>query len=91
MMGGSSTHFDFDIIKAFLAAFSPFPVGQQVILSDGRIGTVLSNTTNVLRPVIFVKNDDGTDEMIDLYNAFRYLTLSIKALDKSKIKLVEAD
>ncbi len=91
MMGGSNTHFDFGIIKAFLAAFSPFPVGQQVILSDGRIGTVLSNNTNVLRPVIFVKNNDGTEETIDLYNDFRYLKLSIKALDKSNMRFIEAD
>ena len=91
MMGGSNTHFDYDIIKAFLAAFTPFPVGQQVILSDGRIGTVLSNTTNVLRPVIMVRNADGSDEMIDLYNDFRYLTLSIQALDTSNMQLVEAD
>ncbi len=90
MMGGANTHFDYNIITAFLAAFTPFPVGQKVILSDGRIGEVVSNTTNVLRPVIKV-TEKGGSETIDLYNDFRYLTLSIKALDKRNMDLVEAD
>ncbi len=82
MMGGANTHFDYDIILAFLNAFAPFPVGSTVLLSDGRKATVVSNNTNVLRPVI--KTED--EETIDLYNDFKYLTLSIKALDKSEIK-----
>ena len=89
MMGGANTHFDYDIIMAFLAAFAPYPVGEKVILSDGRIGEVVSNNTNVLRPVIKVA-DGGKEEIIDLYNDFNYLTLSIKALDKRNMKLIEA-
>ena len=91
MMGGANTHFDFDIITAFLAAFAPYPVASRVILSDGRIGEVVSNTTNVLRPVIRVRNEKGGEEIIDLYNDFRYLTLSIKSLDKRGMELVEAE
>lgn len=75
MMGGSGTHFDYDIVVAFLAAFAPYPVGDKVELSDGRIATVVSNNTNVLRPVIKI---DGTGEIIDLYNDFKSLTLTIK-------------
>ncbi|MBO6301562.1 MAG: HD-GYP domain-containing protein [Ruminiclostridium sp.] len=86
MMGGANTHFDYDIILAFLNAFAPYPVGSKVMLSDGRTAKVISNNSNVLRPVI--KTMDG--ETIDLYNDFKYLTLSIKALDKSDIKQIEA-
>ena len=91
MMGGANTHFDYDIIMAFLNAFAPYPVGQKVLLSDERKAVVISNNTNVLRPVIRIINDDGSDgDTIDLYNNFKYLTLSIKSLDKSEMELVEA-
>ncbi len=77
MMGGSYTHFDYDIIVAFLAAFAPYPIGGKVLLNDGRRATVISTTANVLRPCIRVENSDGTTEDIDLYNDFNHLTLTI--------------
>ena len=86
MMGGANTHFDYDIILAFLNAFAPYPVGEKVQLSDGRTGTVISNNTNVLRPVIKVTDESGEEEIIDLYNNFKYLTLSIKALESDTVK-----
>ena len=82
MMGGANTHFDYDIIMAFLNAFAPYPVGEKVVLSDGRKAVVISNNTNVLRPVIKIETDDGDGDTIDLYNDFRYLTLSIKSVIK---------
>lgn len=77
MMGGSYTHFDYDIIIAFLATFAPYPKGGRVLLNDGRTATVISNNTNVLRPLIRVDNSDGTTVDIDLYNDFNYLSLAI--------------
>jgi len=77
MMGGSYTHFDYDIIIAFLATFAPYPVGGKVLLNDGRTATVVSNNTNVLRPVIRIENKDGSTEEIDLYNDFKHLSLAI--------------
>ena len=78
MMGGSYTHFDYEIILAFLAAFAPYPVGGMVLLSDGRKAIVKSNNANVLRPVVQVQNSNGgVVEEIDLYNDFKYLSLSI--------------
>lgn len=77
MMGGSYTHFDYDIIVAFLATFAPYPKGGRVLLNDGRKATVISNNTNVLRPLIRVDNSDGTTTDIDLYNDFNYLSLAI--------------
>ena len=86
MMGGANSHFDYDIIMAFLNAFAPYPVGENVLLSDGRKAVIVSNNTNVLRPVIKIVNANGSEgETIDLYNDFKYLTLSIKAVDKDGI------
>jgi len=79
MMGGSYTHFDYDVICAFLAAFAPYPVGGRVILNDGRYATVISNNSNVLRPVVLIENPDGSTEKIDLYNDFLHLSLAIAA------------
>ncbi|MBP3855653.1 MAG: HD-GYP domain-containing protein [Ruminiclostridium sp.] len=86
MMGGANTHFDYDIITAFLNAFAPYPVGEKVQLSDGRRAIVVSTTTNVLRPVIRITSEKGEGEVIDLYNDFKYLTLSIKALESDPVK-----
>ena len=82
MMGGANTHFDYDIIMAFLAAFAPYPVGDMVLLSDGSKAKVVSNNTNVLRPVVTVLTGENAGKTIDLYNDFKFLTLSIKCLDK---------
>lgn len=78
MMGGSYTHFDYDIILAFLATFAPYPKGSKVLLNDGRTAKVISNNTNVLRPLIRAENPDGTTEEIDLYNDFSHLSLAIE-------------
>ncbi len=78
MMGGSYTHFDYDVILAFLATFAPYPVGGTVKLNDGREATVLSNNSNVLRPKVRARNPDGSTEDIDLYNDFRHLSLAIE-------------
>lgn len=77
MMGGSYTHFDYEIVLAFLAAFAPYPKGGRVLLNDGRKATVISNNANVLRPLVRAENRDGTTEDIDLYNDFKYLSLAI--------------
>lgn len=82
MMGGSYTHFDYDIIVAFLATFAPYPKGSKVLLSDGRKAFVVSNNTNVLRPLVRVINSNGTTTDIDLYNDFNYLSLSIEKIVK---------
>lgn len=81
MMGGSGTHFDYDIITAFLAAFAPYPIGEKVLLSDGREGIVVNNTANVLRPIVLVQ-DKRQKEFVDLYNDFKYLNLTITGLVK---------
>ncbi len=82
MLGGSYTHFDYDIIVAFLATFAPYPKGCKVLLNDGRTAIVLNNNANVLRPLIRAINSNGTTTDIDLYNDFKYLSLAIEKLIK---------
>lgn len=79
ILGGSGQHFDYDVTKAFLRAFNPYPIGTMVMLSDGRHGVVVGHSENVLRPTLRVMGRDS-EEVIDLMNDFRYLTLSIKGL-----------
>ena len=85
IMGGAGKFFDYDVVLAFMSAFSPYPKGSKVILSDGRHAEVLNDTTNKLRPVIKLG-----DETVDLFNDFRYLTVSIKSLDK-KAELMDLE
>lgn len=79
ILGGSGTHFDYDVTKAFLRAFNPYPIGTMVELSDGRHGVVSEHHENVLRPTIRIIGQSSV-EVLDLMNDFRYLTISIKGL-----------
>ena len=84
ILGGSGTHFDLDVTKAFLRAYNPYPVGTLVSLSDGRHGSIVKNNENVLRPVVRIMGGTGGEE-IDLMNDFRFLTLSVTGLYEGDI------
>lgn len=79
ILGGSGTHFDLEVTKAFLRAFNPYPVGTAVNLSDGRHGIVIKDNENVLRPIVRILGGTNGEE-IDLMNDFRFLTLSVTGL-----------
>lgn len=79
MYGGGGTHFDYDVISAFLRAFNPYPVGTMVQLSDGRHGVVIRHNTNVLRPVVMVMENVNRAE-IDLSNDFKSLSIMITGI-----------
>lgn len=84
ILGGSGTHFDLEVAKAFLRAYNPYPVGTLVSLSDGRHGSVVKNNEIVLRPVVRIMGGTGGEE-IDLMNDFRFLTLSVTGLYEGDI------
>lgn len=84
ILGGSGTHFDLEVTKAFLRAYNPYPVGTLVSLSDGRHGSVVKNNEIVLRPVVRIMGGTGGEE-IDLMNDFRFLTLSVTGLYEGDI------
>lgn len=51
MMGLAGTHFDFDLLNAFLTVVSAYPIGSVVELSNGYVGVVVANTPGMtLRP-----------------------------------------
>lgn len=79
ILGGSGTHFDLDVTKAFLRAFNPYPVGTLVSLSDGRHGVVIKDNENVLRPTVRLMGGTGGEE-VNLMSDFRFLTLSVTGL-----------
>jgi len=64
--------FEFEILKAFAERLSLYPIGTALELSDGR-RVVVTNTGNVLRPVVKVWE---TNEIIDL-SSVNNLTLII--------------
>ncbi|MBQ7782993.1 MAG: HD-GYP domain-containing protein [Oscillospiraceae bacterium] len=77
VMGGTGTHFDEDIVRAFLRKVAPFPTGSRIILSDGSKATVLKNNKDQpLRPVISL--DNGT--VYDLGNADANVSLVVMGL-----------
>ncbi len=79
MLGGSGTHFDLNVTKAFLKAFNPYPVGTMVELSDKRHGVVIKTNDNVLRPVVRIMGKFSGEEL-DLMNDFRFLSITVKGI-----------
>ena len=66
IMGGIGTHFDDEIVKAFLKRVAPYPVGTVVLLNTGERAVVLQNNlTWPLRPVIASLDKEA---VYDLYN-----------------------
>lgn len=79
ILGSCGQHFDYDVTKAFLRAFNPYPVGTMVQLSDTRHGVVIKHNENVLRPVVRIMGKFCGEEL-DLMNDFRFLTISVTGL-----------
>lgn len=63
LMGGVGTSFDYVMVKAFLKRVRIYPLGSRLMLSDGRVGTVLS-CENQLRPVLRLENG----HILDLFH-----------------------
>ncbi|TLM97807.1 HD-GYP domain-containing protein, partial [bacterium] len=50
---GSGTHFDSEVVRAFMKKVAPFPVGTIIALNSGDVGIVVDNhRKNPARPVI---------------------------------------
>ncbi|MBQ9947065.1 MAG: HD domain-containing protein [Oscillospiraceae bacterium] len=76
ILGGSNTHFDYEVASAFMRAFNPYPVGTMVSLSNGRYGVVIKQNQNVLRPVVRIQGEMSGEE-IDLANDYRFLSTMV--------------
>ena len=57
IMGGMYSHFDENVVKAFLRKVAPFPTGSKVKLSNGVTATVMKNNNDQpLRPLVVDEN-----------------------------------
>lgn len=78
IMANSGISFDPVLVKAFLKRVTPYPVGFEVILSDGRTGLVNKTYPDApLRPLLTVDK-----EVLDLRNDFSLLNLTILNVKK---------
>ncbi len=85
MQGACGSHFDFEVVAAFLRAFNPYPVGTVINLSDGRQAVVIKHNQNVLRPVVRIVSDIGMGaEEVDLANDFRFLSVMVTGIYNGK-------
>lgn len=76
LMGNCGTMFDRDVVSAFLRYITVYPVGTDVLLSDGRIARIVKNRAeNILRPVVMIKD---TMKKIDLLKDKNTYNLVIK-------------
>ncbi|MCR5099018.1 MAG: HD-GYP domain-containing protein [Lachnospiraceae bacterium] len=79
LMGNCGSMFDPDIVNTFLKYIVVYPVGCDVILSDGRIAHVIKNrSSSVTRPVVMTWDKEKLDLAKD--PACRHITV-IKELD----------
>lgn len=53
-MQENETHFDPELLDMFMEAFPPFPIGQQVVLSNGTRGVVSELEADQSRPIVRV-------------------------------------
>ncbi len=80
IMANAGTHFDEEIVRAFLKRVAPFPVGSHVRLSNGKRGIVIKNyPEQPLRPQIAIT---GEDISCDLFNDPQYFNLIVVGIDE---------
>ncbi len=88
IMGNSGSLFDPAIVSTFMKRIIPYPVGSNVLLSNGMRGVVVQNNTGgVVRPKVQVirSNEQGvntTQEVLDLFNDPDLLNVTVIGFDK---------
>ncbi len=60
IMSGTGSHFDPEVVDAFLVRIAPYPLGSSVRLSNGWCGLVIKNHLNYgLRPTLRIYEQNG--------------------------------
>lgn len=79
IMGGSSYHFDYELISIFISKVAAYPLGTCVKLSNGVIGIVVENYSDASsRPKLRLINDiDGEVRYVNLREDFNNNNLTI--------------
>ncbi len=89
MMGCGGTHFDHDLLKAFLKIIAAYPVGTIVQLSNGSLAVVLQTSQeNILRPKIRLltpKSLENTDIDLATDRSFFNVTITGTVTDVDKL------
>ena len=74
IMGGSGSHFDFEIVNLFIKKVAAYPIGTCVRLSNGLVGIVVENFPDAcIRPKVRLIEDNSEDPVYinlkeDFYN-----------------------
>lgn len=78
VMGGTGSHFDERVVRAFLRKVAPFPAGSKVLLSNGETAYVMKNYPDQpLRPLVAVER---SEKLYDLSWDMQYMNIVIKEL-----------
>lgn len=79
MMGCANTHFDFDLLQAFLKTIAAYPIGTIVELSNGSYAIVSKiSPDHILRPVVkIIVPDNPNGVEVDLANDSKFLDVTI--------------
>ena len=79
IMGGASTHFDFNLVNIFIKKVAAYPIGTCVRLNNGLVGIVIENFSDAsTRPKIRILNDDNRKNYhINLKDDFQKNNLTI--------------
>lgn len=87
LYGKSGSMFDTDVVIAFLRSVVVFPVGTDIMLSDGRECRVIKNRASaVTRPVVV---DKATKQVIDLCNDPS--TYSTTIVNSDSVNMIESE
>lgn len=79
MMGCGGTHFDHDILQAFLKTIAAYPVGTIVQLSNGYLAVVIENSQeHILRPIVrLITPEHLANKDVDLAKDRSFLNVTI--------------
>lgn len=84
IMGGMGSHFDEDVVNAFLHKIAPYPIGSKVSLSNGHNAIVIKNASDhPLRPLVKV---DDTEKVIDMNEDISTYSIVITGLSSEEKK-----
>lgn len=81
LVEASDVLFDGKVVKVIQRLVARYPVGTKVKLNTGEIGIVFSQTSDSIRPIIGILNED--DKITDvIYNLHKYKDISVLQVEE---------
>jgi HD-GYP domain len=88
LMGNSGVMFDPKVVNLLIKKIVLYPVGTTVVLSNGKIGTVIKNyPSSIMRPKIRLQPDmvdPGGKTIYDLYNDLSLYNVTVTGIERKK-------